>query len=335
MKKNTALKKTLITVVLLLVFYGCSLILENSSYSYLLTDLQKLYHVILSEAASTAGSDESNPSSEDVISSADNSQVSGTLAVHFIDVGQADSILVVQGDEAMLIDGGNGGDKATISSYIRSLGISRLKYVIGTHPHEDHIGSLSHIVNSFDIEKVYFPKVTANTRVFENFVNSVTSKGLSLTVPKVNSSFYVGEAKCTILAPNSTSYSNTNDYSIVLKLEYGSTSFLLTGDAEIPSENEILSKNLDISATVLKLGHHGSKSSTGEAFLKAVNPTYAVVSVGADNKYNLPNIEVMSMLKKHNIKVFRTDESGTIIAVSNGKNITFNVKPGSYSGMIK
>lgn len=321
MKKNSKGRKALITIIVLLLIYGLGFILENSGYSHILTDLQKIYSVILSQAATEGDNSISN--------------VSGKLTVHYIDVGQADSILVVQGDEAMLIDAGNGGDKDTIASYIEGLGITSINYLIGTHPHEDHIGSLAHIVNSFDIGKVYFPKVTANTRVFQNFVEAVKGKNLSLTVPKVNSSFYVGDAKCTILAPNSSSYTSTNNYSIVIKVEYGSTSFLLTGDAEVLSEEEMLANNLDVSATVLKLGHHGSKTATSEAFLDAVNPSYAVVSVGANNKYNLPGVEVMQQLESRGIPVYRTDESGTIVAESDGKNITFNTRAGSYGGMVK
>ena len=279
----------------------------------------------------------SNPQGNNSLASGNGEEntasLDGTLEVHFIDVGQADAILVRQGDKAMMVDGGNGDDEKALKSYLESQKITELQYVIGTHAHEDHIGSLDYIINSFKVGKIYLPKQTASTKTFENLVNAAKNKGLNFTIPKAGSSFMLGDAICTIIAPNGSDYSDTNDYSIVLKIEYGNTSFLLTGDAEALSEKEILSKSLDISSTVLKVGHHGSKTSTSLDFLSAVNPKYAVVSAGVDNKYNHPSLEVMERLKGKSIPVYRTDESGTIVAISNGEAVTFNVQPGSYEGM--
>lgn len=257
--------------------------------------------------------------------------VNGSLKIHFIDVGQADSILIEQGSEAMLIDAGNNDDAEVLKAYLNGQNIEELKYFVGTHKDEDHIGSADIVINSFKVNKVYFPKQTATTRTFEDFVKSVKNKGLKLTVPSVGESFKLGEATVTVLAPNSSSYEDANDYSIVLKVTYGNTSFLFTGDAEAVSENEMLSKWMDLSADLLKIGHHGSRSSTTEAFLNKVNPKYAVISVGKDNSYGHPTEEVMNRLKAHNIAVYRTDENGTIVATSDGKNISFNVEPGSYA----
>jgi competence protein ComEC len=256
------------------------------------------------------------------------------LKVHFIDVGQADSILVQQGNSSMLIDAGNNGDNKVVKSYLDGQGITALDVVIGTHAHEDHIGSMDYIINSFQVGKVYFPKQTATTNTFKDFVTSVKSKELKLTVPAVGSSFKVGEAIVSILAPNGTGYEDANDYSIVVKVTFGSTSFLLTGDAEAVSESQMLSKELDVSATVLKVGHHGSRSSTGQTFLDRVNPKYAVVSVGKDNSYGHPTQEVMNRLNAKSIPVYRTDESGTVVATSDGSNVSFNVNAGSYKGIV-
>ena len=257
--------------------------------------------------------------------------VTGELKVHFIDVGQADSILIQQDSYSMLIDGGNNNDDKTVKSYLDKQGIKELTYVMGTHAHEDHIGGLDYVINSFKVGKVYFPKTTATTKTFEDFILAVKNKGLQLTPPKVGDSFKLGDATCTILAPNSGSYEEGNNYSIVLKITYGSTSFLLTGDAEAVSEMEMVKAGLDLKADVIKIGHHGSKTSTVANFLDKVKPTYAVISVGKDNTYGHPNQSVMERLKGAGIKVYRTDENGTIVATSNGKEIRFDKNPGSYN----
>lgn len=260
-------------------------------------------------------------------------QIIGELKVHFINVGQADSILVQQGSKAMLVDAGNNGDASTIKNYISKQGISELQYFVGTHVHEDHIGSADYIINSFKVGKVYFPKQTSSTKTFEEFVTAVKNKGLKLTVPTVGESFKLGEATVTILAPNGTNYKDSNDYSIVLKVSFGSTSFLLTGDAEAVSEKEMLAKGLNLEATVLKVGHHGSESSSSDAFLDKVKPKYAVISVGKENSYGHPSQTVLNKLKNRGVPVYRTDEQGTIVATSNGKTVTFNTNAGSYKGV--
>ncbi|MCB2361971.1 ComEC/Rec2 family competence protein [Clostridium estertheticum] len=257
----------------------------------------------------------------------------GELKVHFIDVGQADSILVQQGNSNMLIDAGNNGDAQTIKTYLNSQGVKSLDVVVGTHVHEDHIGSMDYIINSFQVGKVFFPKQASTTNTFKSFVNAVKNKGLKLTAPSVGSTFKIGEATITILAPNGSDYEDPNDYSIVLKVTFGNTSFLLTGDAEAVSESQMLSKGLDLSATVLKVGHHGSKSSTGQSFLDKVNPKYAVISVGKGNSYGHPAQRTMNRLKSKGIAVYRTDENGTIAATSDGNNVKFNTNQGSYNGI--
>jgi competence protein ComEC len=244
--------------------------------------------------------------------------VNGKLKVHFIDVGQADSILLQQGDIFMLVDAGNNEDSDIIKAYLEKQGVKELQYFVGTHKDEDHIGSADNIIKSFKVGKVYFPKQTATTKTFEDFVKAVKEKGLALTVPKVLDTFKLGEANITVMAPNGTKYEDANDYSIVLKVEYGSTSFLLTGDAESVSESEMLAKGLNLEATVLKVGHHGSRSSTGKDFLNAVNPKYAIISVGKGNSYGHPTKDVLDRLKAKNIPIYRTDENGTIVVTSDG-----------------
>ncbi|QZY57575.1 ComEC/Rec2 family competence protein [Crassaminicella profunda] len=258
-------------------------------------------------------------------------EVTGNLKVHFINVGQADSILIENGENRMLIDAGNNGDANLVVNYLKSQGINELDYVIGTHPHEDHIGGLDAVINTFDIGKVYMPKVTHTSKTFKDVITAIKNKGLKITNPVVGSKIALGDAQGVILAPNSKEYKDYNNYSIVLKLTYGNTSFLFTGDAEDLSEEEMMNNGLDLSADVLKLGHHGSHSSTTLEFLNKVNPTYAVIMTETGNDYGHPHKETMDKLKNKNIPVYRTDENGNIIATSDGKEITFNVNPGDYS----
>lgn len=256
--------------------------------------------------------------------------VSGNLKVHFINVGQADSILIQQGSKYMLIDAGNNGDGKLVKNYLIQQGIKSLDYVIGTHPHEDHIGGLDYIINDFKIGKIYLPKVTSTTKTFGDVVTAIKNKGMKVAVPKPGETFNLGTAKITIIAPNNSEYKDMNNYSVVVKLQFGSNSFLFTGDAEEISESEILAKGFNVKADLLKVGHHGSRSSTTKEFLAKVNPKYAVISTEIGNDYGHPHKETMDKLKNKNIPVYRTDELGTIIATSNGKTITFNTKPGSY-----
>jgi competence protein ComEC len=257
----------------------------------------------------------------------ENVVVSGKLKVHFIDVGQADSILIEQDSKYMLIDAGNNADGKLVKNYLIEQGVKTLEYVIGTHPHEDHIGGLDYVINDFNINKIYLPKATSTTKTFQDVVVAIKNKGMKVSVPKPGETFNLGSAKCTILAPNSSEYSSLNNNSVVIKLEFGSNSFLFTGDAEDISEKEILAKGFNVKADLLKVGHHGSRTSTTNEFLSKVNPKYAVISCAAENDYGHPHKETISKLKSKNIPIYRTDELGTIIATSDGKTITFNKKP--------
>lgn len=261
------------------------------------------------------------------------SKVDGNLIVDFIDVGQGDSILIRQGDHAMLIDGGTSECKDDLLNFLKSENIQKFDYIVGTHPHEDHIGSLDDVIDAYDFDTILFPKVTTTTKTFENLVNAVKNKNKKFTTPVSGNEYTLGDAKFKILAPSSDSYQSLNNYSIVIKLTYGENTFMFTGDAETLSETEMLNSFDDLTADVLKIGHHGSTTSTSKKFLNAVNPKYAVISVGKDNTYNHPTKTTMNKLEELKIPVYRTDEEGTIECVSNGKDITFNVEPGSYDYM--
>ncbi|HBJ2623471.1 MBL fold metallo-hydrolase [Clostridium botulinum] len=253
----------------------------------------------------------------------------GNMKVHYIDVGQGDSELIQVDGKNILIDAGCNDNKSL--NYLKSQGITKLDYVLATHPHEDHIGGMTSVINNFEIGEFYAPKITHTTRTFENMVKALQNKGLKITAPNVGDTLTIGNATMQFLAPNSSKYQDLNNYSIVCKLKYGNTSYLFTGDAESLSEGEILAKQLDISADVLKLGHHGSHSSTSQAFLDKVNPKYAIVSCGQGNDYGHPHQETINKLNAKNIKILRTDVSGTIISTSNGNNISFNVNASGSS----
>lgn len=251
-------------------------------------------------------------------------QPSGSsFAVHFIDVGQADAILVLCDDETMLIDGGNADDSSLMYTYLSKLGITELDYVIGTHAHEDHIGGIPGALNYATVEKALCPVTSYSTKAFNNFVKSVQKHGVSLTVPSVGDQFNLGSAACQILGVNSAD--DTNETSIVMKVVYGNTSFMFTGDAEREAENTILNRGYDLKSDVLKVGHHGSASSTSYHWLREVDPDYAVICVGKGNTYGHPTETVLSRLRDADVTTFRTDLQGDIICTSDGQTVTFQV----------
>ncbi len=248
-----------------------------------------------------------------------------SFEVHFIDVGQADAALVLCDGKAMLIDGGNAEDSSLLYTYLKNHNISHLDYVVGTHAHEDHIGGLAGALNYATVDVAYCPATSYDTKAFGNFVKALDKHGVSITVPSTGDSFTLGSATCTILAVNTDS-SDPNNTSIVLRIVYGDTSFLFTGDAEREVEQAILNRGANINSTVLKVGHHGSESSTSYVWLREVMPQYAVISVGKDNSYGHPTEEVLSRLRDAEVKTFRTDLQGDIICVSDGKSVTFTVE---------
>lgn len=251
----------------------------------------------------------------------------GDLEVHFIDVGQADCILIMNGEHNMLIDAGNNGDAASIKSYLADKGVKAFDYVIATHPHEDHIGSMDTVISNYDIGKLIMTSAVATTKTFEDVLDSIDAKGMKVTKAVPGNSYTFGDASFTIIAPVSDYGNDLNNWSIVLRMTFGNTSFLFTGDAEDKAEEDILSSGATLTADVMKIGHHGSHSSTTQKFLDTVKPTSAVIMCGTGNSYEHPHQETLDKLTANGVSLYRTDKQGTIIATSDGKTIKWNTKP--------
>jgi len=247
---------------------------------------------------------------------------SSTLTVHYIDVGQADCALVESGGKFLLIDGGNVDDSSLVVSYLQKAGVQELSAVICSHAHEDHVGGLAGVLAVFPTAAVYAPTRTYSSRCFEDFLYYADQQRLSVTIPSAGDSFTLGDAQIHVLGPVK-SYPDPNDTSIVLRIDFGQTRFLFTGDMETVAENDMLDAGADVKTDVLKVGHHGSNTSTGYRFLYEAAPEYGVISVGTDNSYGHPHDEPMSRLRDAGVTLYRTDEMGTVVAVSDGKDISF------------
>lgn len=248
------------------------------------------------------------------------------LTVHFLDIGQGDCTVLTQGGHAMLIDAGDNDKGTAVQAYLNYLGIETLDYVILTHPDADHIGGADVVLYKFDCDTILMPDVEVDTRTYDDVIQAIKSRGYTATHPQAGDTCSFGDASFTVLSP-SRSYSDNNNNSIVIRLTHGENTFLFTGDAEEEAEIDILAQGLDVQADVLKVGHHGSSTSTSDEFLEAVSPACAVISCGEGNKYGHPHAETMNKLRMMGITVYRTDEQGTVTATSDGTSLTWNMSP--------
>lgn len=248
---------------------------------------------------------------------------SDNMIIHYIDVGQGDCILIQVNNKNLLIDSGPSESRNCLTKYLKKLNISTFDYIIATHPHEDHIGNMSTIIDSFNILSFYAPKVYDNSKAFEDMIYSLKKKKLKINpIKRGTDDINLGNnTNVSVFSPINDSYDNLNNYSPIIKIEYGNTSFLFTGDAEKEVEESIIKNNDNINCDVIKIGHHGSSTSTSSNFLKAANPSAAVICVGKNNFYNHPNKETLNLLKENNLSIYRTDLNKNIVLISNGNTI--------------
>jgi len=296
---------------------------------------------VISKAASFASAVPSVSSAAPVSSASASSQAADTvptvssgakLKIHYIDVGQGDSEFIeLPNGQTMLIDAGIPEQGPTVVSYIKSLGRSKIDYLIATHPHADHIGGMTDVIDSFTIGQMYMPRTssadTPTTKVYENLLAAIRSKNIPVHTAKAGVNIISsGKLTANLIAPCGTDYHDLNQYSAAMMLQYGNNKFLFMGDAGNVSEDQITA---DVSADVLKVGHHGSRTATGQEFLNKVHPKYAVIEVGKGNSYGHPTAQTLNRLQAIGATIYRTDQDGTIIFTSDAKTITIDKKSSS------
>ena len=266
-------------------------------------------------------------------------EVEGDFVVTMIDVGQADSFLLEQDGKTALIDCGTASAGDDVVEYLKQKGITRLDYVIGTHPHDDHMGGMYKVLTNFEIGTIIIPEVTKTqittawyAKLMKEIRKGTSSKEAryKLDYPNVGEIYTLGDAKLEVLGPIEEPSNNINNYSIILKVSFGTTDIIMTGDAEENLEKDILESGVNLDAEILKVGHHGSDTSTCDEFLDAVDPEYALISAGFANKHEHPIKSTMENLKKRDISVYRTDECGTVVLRITNDSVEFNTKPGDY-----
>ncbi len=311
-KTKKFLKKFFILVLILLITLMVTFFFDKKSFNKLTNNIMLEINKITSKIENTI--------KKYIKEKYDNIDLSDELTVMYLDVGQAESVLIKSQDEYMLIDAGNNKDGEKIVKYFKYLGITDFKYVFGTHAHEDHIGGMDDVILNFNIEHFYMSDVITTTKTFEDVLDALEEKQVKFETPKIDDEFSLGDANIKVIYVGNDS-ENLNNSSIVLKLTYKNIRFLFTGDAESSVEKTILDK--DIQADILKVGHHGSSTSSSEKFIKNVSPSYAIISVGKDNSYKHPNKKTLNTLDKYNVKVLRTDELGTIIFTSDGTQFNY------------
>lgn len=255
-----------------------------------------------------------------------NNLTSAELTVNYIDVGQGDcSLIHLPNGTKMMIDAGTSDSYENIEKVLTSTNTQKIDYLIATHPHADHIGSMRKVVENYPIGSIYMPNAKSNSATYEKLLLTIKEKGYTINTTTAGMTIYQDEnTKIETLAPNDSSYDNLNNYSIVIKLSYKNRSLLFMGDAETLSENEILNNGYIPKSDVIKLGHHGSSTSNSKKFLDVVNPQYAIISCGLDNEYGHPHDEVVQRIENANITYYRTDKNGTITLTSDGNGIAFS-----------
>ena len=258
--------------------------------------------------------------------SASDSDSLAELQVHFIDVGQGDATLLTCGGHAMLIDAGDNNKGTTVQLYLAKQGVDHLDYLVLTHSDADHIGGADVVISKFNIDNIFFSNYEQDTKAYRELMDTLQARGRTYTTPAAGETYALGDASFTILGPLK-SYGDANNSSISLMVEHGEKRFLFTGDCEETAEADLTASGRSLSADVYQAGHHGSRSSSSQKLMDAVSPAYAVISCGEDNSYGHPHAEVLNRFRSMGIKVFRTDEQGSVVAVSDGASVTWNCAP--------
>lgn len=329
------MKKILCGLISLICLFSFSACGANETASSSMTSNTGTSNPIVSsqESSQTSSQTSSKAVSSQVSSmttvTTDNTLSLGAkLKVHYIDVGQGDSeFLELPNGQTMLIDAGNPENGSQIVNYIKGLGHSKIDYLIATHPHSDHIGGMATVINGLNIGKIYMPKVSTNTATYAGLLTAIKNKGLQVNTAKAGINLLkTGNLNIDMLAPVNITGDDLNQYSAVIKVTYGENKFLFMGDAGQPSEEQITA---DVSADVLKVGHHGSNTATSQAFLNKVHPKYAVIEVGKGNTYGHPTATTLTKLQNIGAIIYRTDNDGTIVFTSDAKTITIDKKSSS------
>lgn len=259
--------------------------------------------------------------------------VEGELQVHMIDVGQADCFLLVQGNQTALVDCGTRSTGEDAIAYLKEIGITKLDYVFGTHPHDDHMGGMYDVITSLDIGTIVIPKVKSGdvtSNWYQKLMKEIKDGEYDVKYVKVGDVYELGEADMKVIGPINDPDGELNNYSTVMKVSFGEMDMIMTGDAEKEVERDILESGENIDAEILKVGHHGSDTSSSKEFVDAISPEYALISCEVGNKHEHPTETTMKLLKESDIEVYRTDESGTVVVTITTDDVEFSCEPGDY-----
>lgn len=324
--KSKVLRRVLVLGLVSLLGMGCGVLsdFEGEEMVYLETE-----ETTGNEAKSDFNTDleeQAGEQSEEYSEVTTDAENSSAMEVHYIDVGQGDATLIKADGHYMLIDAGDNDKGTRVQNYLQKQGVEKLDYLILTHTDADHIGGADVIINKFPIDTLFLGDYEKDNKTYEELMSAIAYKDLSYSTPEAGTEYALGDAFFTIVAPNRI-YDDPNNSSIALMVQNGENSFLFTGDCEEEAEEDILRNGIDIDCDVYKLGHHGSRTASGRAFLESITPEYGVVSCEADNSYGHPHAEPLNNLREMGVQLFRTDEQGSIVAYSDGEEITWNCAP--------